>query len=127
MRKSGINSYFKNQLKFVQGLFVFSLCATVLTVLSKFNVITLNDSVIPPWCFAIPTAIICVVLITKLDKITHWTCPNCNKSMLIKLDWTCPFCHKKQGEVRIIRDDCIHCKREIESFFCEHCHEEIKL
>ena len=56
-------------------------------------------------------------------------CPydNCTKSVLIKFDWQCDNCNNFQGSPRYISDSCVHCKRELNTVFCEHCHGEIRL
>jgi hypothetical protein len=65
----------------------------------------------------------------KWRDFKYLPCPfdNCKKSVLIKLDWQCNNCNHFQGKPRYISDSCVHCKRELETVFCEHCHGEIRL
>ena len=64
------------------------------------------------------------ILKSFLSK-TYSPCPYCDKSVLVNEDWQCDFCDRYQDEPRFLSQPCIHCGREIKSFFCEHCHKEI--
>jgi len=71
--------------------------------------------------------IIFAAIFVATSSKRYWPCPYCDKSVLIKTDWQCPYCNNYQGEARFICDTCKHCKRKLETAFCEHCHEEFKL
>lgn len=57
----------------------------------------------------------------------YMSCPYCDKSIQIIENWQCDKCYQFQGEDRYINKSCIHCGRQLDSVFCEHCHEEVLL
>jgi len=52
---------------------------------------------------------------------------DCQDSVGIYVNWQCNRCKQFQGSLRYICDPCIHCKRYLETAFCEHCHREFKI
>lgn len=63
----------------------------------------------------------------RLFKKRYIKCPHCSMSVKVCTIWSCNYCYNMQKKERYITDKCDHCKRELESVFCEHCHEEITL
>ncbi len=54
-------------------------------------------------------------------------CPKCSKILQTKQDWFCSDCNKKQGKERYLIDKCVHCKKMLATYSCEHCKEEFRL
>jgi hypothetical protein len=56
-------------------------------------------------------------------------CPNkdCRKSVQVWDNWRCDHCNSKQKESHFIIDKCDNCGRTLETVYCEHCHQEMKL
>lgn len=67
------------------------------------------------------------LFVVHQDSTKYVPCPSCNKSMLVKTDWQCPYCYHSQGFSRPIYRKCVNCQREIETIFCEHCNQELKI
>ena len=65
----------------------------------------------------------------KIFPLKYVACPNkeCDKSILVYTKWTCDHCNNVQTRERYITDKCEHCKRYLETVFCEYCEKEIVL
>lgn len=62
-----------------------------------------------------------------VDNIQRLPCPYCGKSPCVRENWQCDNCYQTQGRQRLLSEDCVHCKRHIDSACCEYCGKEFKL
>jgi len=83
------------------------------------------------------TSIFCVggIFLADISKKNvydnkYYTCPYCDKSILVFYDWKCDYCAKGfQGEDRWLNQECKWCKREKKKDQCEHrgCEKEFSI
>ncbi|HPQ42915.1 MAG TPA: hypothetical protein PKZ42_01710 [Syntrophales bacterium] len=109
--------------RFLGGCVVF---AATLFAIKSFSDITKQERLINIAIIAISFAIFFIIYKTLLSE-NYLKCPYCSKSVLIKTDWQCPYCNQFQGKDKHIWESCVHCKRLLETAYCEHCHKEFKL
>ena len=87
----------------------------------------LDKQIVPFLQYCLVLLVTFCIIANILNKKRYYPCPNCDKSINVYEDWQCNYCNQFQKKETFISDKCIHCGRRLGSFYCEHCHEEIKL
>ncbi len=97
--------------------------------LAKFATEGVTNLIIPVYLLVLSYLLLYVFVFRKrnLPRKTHLACPYCNQSVKVFKDWQCNKCSKSQDVEKYITETCVKCGKLLDTFSCEHCHQEFLL